>query len=290
LRFLFIVVAFALGSFALWPGAQAVTPAPDGGYPGANTAEGQNAFLSLTTGTYNTAVGIFSLKGDTIGSFNTAVGAGALVANTADQNTATGFGALLSTTTGSYNTANGTFALFSNTTRIGRFQIATYIAGIAGQTVGAGGTTYYVDNDGKLGVFLSARRFKTDIADMGAASEALLALRPVTFHYKKGIDPQGISQFRLVAEDVEGVNPDLVVRDKEGKVNTVRYDAVNAMLLNEFLKEHRKVQELEANAAEQQKEIKALAATVKEQAEQIQKVSAQFEASKPAPQMALNNP
>ena len=117
---------------------------------------------------------------------------------------------------------------------------------------------------------------------MDKASEALLALKPVTFRYKKGIDPQGVPQFGLVAEDVEAVNHDLVVRDKEGKVNTVRYDAVNAMLLNEFLKEHKKTEKLEATVA-------SLIATVKEQAAQIQKVSAQLEASKPATQV-VNNP
>jgi hypothetical protein len=124
---------------------------------------------------------------------------------------------------------------------------------------------------------------------MDKASEAIHALRPVTFHYKKEIDPQGIPQFGLVAEDVEKVNPDLVVRDAEGKVNTVRYEAVNAMLLNEFLKAHRKVQELEATVAQQQKGMQVLTAQLKEQAAQIQKVSAQIEMSKPAPQV-VNNP
>jgi uncharacterized coiled-coil protein SlyX len=124
---------------------------------------------------------------------------------------------------------------------------------------------------------------------MDRASEALFALNPVTFRYKKEVDPAGSSQFGLVAEDVEKVNPDLVVHDKEGKPYSVRYDQVNAMLLNEFLKEHCKVQELEANDAEQQREIKALIATVKEQAAQIQKVSAQLELSKTARKTVLNN-
>ena len=139
------------------------------------------------------------------------------------------------------------------------------------------------------------------------ASEALFALKPVTFRYKKGIDPQGIPQFGLVAEDVEAVNPDLVVRDGEGKVNTVRYDAVNAMLLNEFLKEHRKMQQqeetiadlrsamaeqrkdFETTTAQQHKQLQALTASLKEQASQIQKVSAQIEMSKPTPQTIVNN-
>jgi hypothetical protein len=118
---------------------------------------------------------------------------------------------------------------------------------------------------------------------MDKASEALYALKPVTFRYNKEMDPSGIRQFGLVAEDVDEVNPDLVVRDKDGKVNSVRYDQVNAMLLNEFLKEHKKVQQLEGT-------ISSLAATVKEQAAQIQKVSAQIEVSKPATKVVLNNP
>ena len=121
---------------------------------------------------------------------------------------------------------------------------------------------------------------------MGKASEALLSLRPVTFRYKKNIDPKGAPQFGLVAEEVEKVNPDLVVRDAEGKVFTVRYEAVNAMLLNEFLKEHKKIEDLEkdfrATIAQQQKEIKTLTTG-------LQKVIDELEVSKPAPQIVLNN-
>jgi uncharacterized coiled-coil protein SlyX len=146
-----------------------------------------------------------------------------------------------------------------------------------------------VDNAGKLGVFLSARRFKTDIADMGNTSEALLALRPVTFHYKPELDKTGIPQFGLIAEEVAKVNPDLVTHDAKGELSTVRYEAVNAMLLNEFLKEHRKNEEQEKTITELKSGMTALAATVKEQAAQIQKVSAQLEASKPARQV-VNNP
>jgi uncharacterized coiled-coil protein SlyX len=138
---------------------------------------------------------------------------------------------------------------------------------------------------------------------MDKTSEAILALKPVTFHYKKELDPEGIPQFGLVAEQVEKVNPDLVARDADGKIYTVRYEAVNAMLLNEFLKEHKKVEEQEtaitrlnstvakqeATAAQQQTEIKTLTASLKEQASQIQKVSAQVELNKPAAQMAVNN-
>src|SRR5205823_11923577 len=155
--------------------------------------------------------------------------------------------------TGSYNIDIGARGVAgeSNTIRIGdSSQTAAYIAGIAGQTVTTGGTTCYVDIFGKLGVVLSARRFKIDIADMAAASQAILALRPVTFHYKPELDKTGIPQFGLVAEEVAKINPDLVTYDGKGEVSTVRYEAVNAMLLNEFLKEHRKIEQQGATIAE----------------------------------------
>ena len=123
---------------------------------------------------------------------------------------------------------------------------------------------------------------------MDKASEVILALKPVTFRYKRDIDPQGMPQFGLVAEEVAKVNPNLVTRDAKGELYTVRYEAVNAMLLNEFLKEHRKVEELQASGAEQAKEIKALNAALKEQAAQIQKVSAQLQMSRPAPQVTVS--
>jgi Chaperone of endosialidase len=149
------------------------------------------------------------------------------------------------------------------------------------------------DGNGKLGTLTSSARFKDEIKPMGETSEALFSLKPVTFRYKKEIDSKGIPQFGLVAEEVEKVNRDLVVRDKEGKPYSVRYDQVNAMLLNEFLKEHRKIEDLkndfQAAVAQQRKEIAALVAMVKEQASQIQKVSAQLEASKPAPQVVKND-
>jgi len=380
----FVLVPLALAWLALSPdpNAFAVSPAPDGGYPGGNTAEGQAALLSLTTGGFNTAVGFFSLRSDTTGQLNTALGAGALLANTADDNTATGVGALLSNTTGPVNTANGAFALFSNTT--GGFNTANgyqallsnttgtkntaiglnalqnnssgadntaigyqallsnntagantaigfsalenstgngntavgfgagdsvtgasnvicigttgndvsnscYIGSIAGQTVGAGGSTCYVDNDGKLGVFLSARRFETDIADMGAASEALLALRPVAFHYKPELDKTGIPQFGLIAEEVAKVNPDLVTHDAKGEISTVRYEAVNVMLLNEFLKEHSEFLKEHQTVQQQQKQIDVLRAELKEQREFIQKLNDKVELNKPAPQTVLKN-
>ena len=145
-----------------------------------------------------------------------------------------------------------------------------------------------ISSTGHLGVAPSSVRFKVGIKPMDEASEAILALKPVTFRYKHDLDPDGIPQFGLVAEQVEKVNPDLVARDEQGKPYTVRYEAVNAMLLNEFLKAHRKIQELEANNAqqqrnfaEQQKQIEALTAG-------LQKVSAQLEVSKSAPRTVQN--
>src|SRR5262249_13727721 len=145
------------------------------------------------------------------------------------------------------------------------------------------GTGVLIDaTTGRLGTKPCSQRFKDEIKPMDKASEAIHALKPVTFRYKKEIDAERTPQFGLVAEEVEKVNPDLVVRDAEGKVYTVRYEAVNAMLLNEFLKEHRTVQELKTTVAQQQKEIEALTAG-------LQKVSAQLEVSKSAPQTVLNN-
>jgi Chaperone of endosialidase len=157
----------------------------------------------------------------------------------------------------------------------------TWIANVFGVTTQSGTTAPVIVSDtGQLGTVVSSERFKKDIATMDKASEAILSFRPVTFHYKT--DTKDTPQFGLIAEEVAKVNPALVLPDKEGKPYTVRYDAVNAMLLNEFLKEHRKVQELEANAAKQQKQIEALTAG-------LQKVSAQLELNKPAPEMVSNN-
>jgi trimeric autotransporter adhesin len=431
---------------------QAVVPPPDGGYAGGNTAEGQNALLSLTTGVHNTAVGFLSLKSDTTGGYNTAIGSGTLLANNADGNTATGTFALLNNTTGGLNTANGALALFSNTNgfvntavgyyalfsntdggantatgvnalanntsgdqntatghsalssnttgddntangvdalasntigglntavgffalssnttgssntamgyealfgtttgsentavgayaldghngtgntalgffagagfstgdnniaigynvfgvagesntiRIGNADIAdTFISGISGTTV-ASGAAVLVDSNGHLGTLTSSKRFKEEIRPMNTTSEAIFSLEPVTFRYRKEIDPAGTSQFGLIAEQVAKVNPTLVLRDKEGKPHTVRYEQVNAMLLNEFLKEHRKVEQMKKQIAQlkstlakketidahQQKQIEALNAG-------LQKVSDQLELSKPMPQTVLNN-
>ena len=454
------IILVALGTLAVAQRAEAVVPAPDGGYPGFNTAGGQNALFSLTTGIGNTAVGWSSLKSNTDGSFNTAVGTGALLFNVGDpsngygvnntaigaaallfnttgyentavgtqalfsntegyENTATGYQTLISNTTGGDNTANGNVALFNNTSggantasgvgalysntigngnnafgvnalgsnttgdyntaighealissttavkntaigyqalfndrtgveniavgsrslisstgsynvalggggnlqtgdfniyigndgeaeesgtlRIGSFccQSRAFISGISGVTV-SGGATVYIRSAGQLGTSTSSVRFKQDIRDMDRASETLLALRPVTFRYKPEFDPDEIAQFGLIAEEVEKVNPDLVVRDKDGKAYSVRYEQVNAMLLNEFLKEHRKVEEQVAKITElkrdfqmvnarQEKEIQVLSAQLKEQSARIAKVSAQLEIAKPATKLVGNH-
>ena len=284
------LAAFALAYPALSPMTQALTPSPVGGYSGQNTATGDYALFNLTTGTRNTAVGFQALNTNTTGGKNTAIGFFALQDNTTGKNNiALGYSAG-TFTTGDNNIHIGNVrAQESDTIRIGtaagrnarEFQSNAYIAGISGVTIAAG-VPVMIDADGHLGSTTSSERFKDEIKPMDKASEAILALEPVTFHYKKDLDPDGITQFGLVAKQVEKVRPDLVARDKEGRPYTVRYESVNAMLLNEFLKEHRKVEELEANAASQQKQIDALTAGQ-------QKVSAQLEASKPAPQIVNNN-
>ena len=221
------------------------------------------------------------------------MGDSALALNTTGNgNIALGFEAGINLATGNKNIdiGNKGVAGESSTIRIGNVgnQTNTFIAAISGATVPTG-VAVIIDSSGHLGTTTSSARFKESIQPMDKTSEAILALKPVTFRYKHDLDSLGIPQFGLVAEEVEKVNPDLVARDEQGKPYTVRYEAVNAMLLNEFLKEHRKVQKLEANDAEQRSESKALAATVKEQAAQIQKASAQLELSKAAPQTVLNS-
>jgi hypothetical protein len=255
---------------------------------GAGGAVAAGALGKNTMGGFNTAIGHATLNSNTTGSFNTAIGQSALGENTTGgSNLALGFDAGVNLTTGNNNIdiGNEGVADEAHTIRIGtarepgptpppNFQDRTFIAGINGATA-SGGVAVFVNADGQLGTLTSSARFKDEIKPMDKASKAILALKPVTFRYKNGLDPQRIPQFGLVAEEVEKVNPDLVVRDKEGKPYTVRYEAVNAMLLNEFLKEHSTVQELK-------KEVAALTAG-------LQKVSTQLEASKPAPQV-VNNP
>jgi hypothetical protein len=251
-----------------------------------NTATGSEALFNNTTGLSNTANGYQALFSNTTAGSNTANGVQALYRTTGGGNIALGFQAGVNLTTGDNNIDIGNTGVAgeSNKIRIGRqgTHNGTFIAGISG--VGVSGTQVVVNAMGKLGVATSSARFKEAIKPMDKASEAIHALKPVTFCYKEGLDPEGITQFGLVAEEVEKVNPDLVMKDVEGKVYTVRYDAVNAMLLNEFLKEHRKNEEQEKTIAELKSGMTALAATVNEQAAQIQKVSRQLELTKAAPQ------
>ena len=407
-----LLIALLLAWLGDSPQAQAVVPAPDGGYPGFTTAEGTNALKSLTTGSGNTGLGWFSLFGDTTGSFNTGIGGGALALNngdsntavgaaalllntagtqntavgtvallnnTVDGNTAVGFSALTSNTTGGDNTAVGTFALIENTTggdntangwaalssnitgssntaigsrallfnmgdnntavgfnalqinttgaantaigglalintsgggNIGvgygagfnattgndNVYIGTNVNGVAGEsnstyirnintTSVSGGGTDFVTVDltsGLLGHLSSSRRYKEDIQPMNNASETLYRLQPVIYRYKKEIDHTQSPAFGLIAEDVAEVNPALVAHNAKGQPESVHYEMVNAMLLNEFLKEHHQVQDLKVIVAGQQKQIEALMAG-------LGKVSAQLEMSKAAPQTALNN-
>ena len=312
LRLGFLLIPLALGCFALAPHARAVCQ--EGCLTNNNTVLGDDALVNNTGGENNTATGFVALATNDRGSNNTATGAYALALNdTGSNNTATGFGALNSFRDGNNNIALGSrageslrvgsdnidignvgVAIESNTIRIGTVgtQTATYIAGIANATV-TGSAVYIDTTTGKLGLLSSSKRFKDGIQPMDRASEAILALKPVIFRYKHELDPKGIPQFGLVAEEVEKVNPDLVARDAEGKAFTVRYEAVNAMLLNEFLKEHCKVTELETTVVQQREEFESKITHQQKQIEALtaglQKVSAQLELSKPAPE-TVNNP
>ena len=238
-----------------------------------NTATGFQALYRNQVGTDNTANGYRALRQND-GNRNTTAGSSALEKSSGNNNIALGYLAGLDLTTGDYNIdiGNRGVANESNTIRIGSFeQTRTFIAGISG--AGVTGAAVYVNAGGQLGTVPSSERFKDEIKPMDKTSEAILALKPVTFHYKKDLDPDGIPQFGLVAEELARVNPDLVVRDAEGKPYTVRYDAVNAMLLNEFLKEHRKVQDLESALAQ-------LTARLKEQDLKVQKMSDQLAAAR----------
>jgi hypothetical protein len=290
---------------------------------GTNTANGAGALFSNTTGFNNVATGGSALSRNTTGSRNAANGLTALFANRKGSHNVADGNSGLSKNTGNYNIGlgysagwnltagdnnidigNPGIASESNTIRIGSevaslvadgstqpAHAATFIAGIHGVTV-ASGVGVVVASNGQLGTVTSSARFKEAIKPMERASEAIFALQPVTFRYKPEFDPDGIPQFGLVAEQVEKVNPDLVVRGEDGKVMTVRYEAVNAMLLNEFLKEHQKVEKLECTVAMQEKDFKATIAQQRKQIEAltatVQKVSDQVALSKPAPQLVAN--
>jgi hypothetical protein len=377
-----LLITLALLCFALLPRAQAVVPAPDGGYPNFTTAEGTRALFSLTTGSGNTAVGWYSLFSAGEANFNTSVGAGALALTSgagSDSNTAIGTAAMLLNTTGTQNTAVGTtallnntegdsnvavgsealnknteggnnnaigfLALFSNTTGSGNNAvgevalfsngtgndntaigdsaggnitgnynvcIGSAVEGVAGENnttrigniyatvqpvVGTDPDVVSVNSTGRLGRGnVSSRRYKHDIKPMDNASEALLALKPVTFRYNKEYDATQTLAFGLIAEEVAKLYPDLVGRSPKGEPESVRYDQINAMLLNEFLKEHRKVEEQsheileqKATITELKKEMETVVVRIKEQDSKIQRVSDRIDLSKAAPQMVLNN-
>jgi hypothetical protein len=273
-------IAIAFAWFALAQSVPAVTPAPDGGYPNFNTAEGDSALFGLTTGQDNTATGFQALHSNQSGHDNTE-GWHALGNNTGSANIAVGSSAGINLTTGSNNIDIGApgVAPEANTIRIGKVgtQKATFVAGIRGVTV-ASGVGVIVGTTGQLGTVISSARFKDNIKVMDNASEAILSLKPVTFRYKEELDPDHVPQFGLIAEEVAKVNPDLVARGEDGKVVTVRYEAVNVMLLNEFLKAHRRLEEQQTMIAQQQKQIEALTAG-------LQKVTARVEAGNSAQQV-----
>jgi trimeric autotransporter adhesin len=250
-----------------------------------NTAEGLQALNNNTMGINNAGVGVNALFSNTTGNLNVGLGVNSLLRNTTgSSNIALGVNAGGNLTIGNSNIdiGNAGVAAEGNTTRVGTqgTQRRAFIAGISGTAVT--GSPVVVNASGQLGVAASSERFKDEIKPMNNVSEAILALQPVTFRYKKTIDPDRVPQFGLVAEDVAKVNPDLVARDAKGEVYTVRYEAVNAMLLNEFIKAHRKNEEQEKTIAELKSGMTALAATVKEQASQIQKVSAQLATASPS--------
>jgi hypothetical protein len=226
-----------------------------------NTAMGTYALTGNTTGIENAAVGMKALFSSTTGSQNTADGFFALYSSTGSRNTATGTRALNYLTTGEDNVALGYEAGYNVATGSGNIEIGsqgdkddmetirlgtqgtqkqTIIAGIFGTTA-TGGVPVVVTPTGQLGTVTSSAQYKRNIRDMGAASDALMALRPVTFQYKAEIDPTGTPQFGLIAEEVEKVAPELVVRDAKHQVYSVRYDAVNAMLLNQVQKQQRTI-------------------------------------------------
>ena len=235
------------------------------------------------------AIGGTALFNNTIGSNNTSVGVGSLSQSTGSANTALGWLAGINMTTADNVICIGSPGDSSVFTVGNR----CFIGNIRGVPVGNGdGISVIIDSDGQLGTTNSSRRFKKDIKPMDQTSEAILALKPVTFHYKNQDTKkaENTPQFGLIAEEVAEVSPDLVVHDADGKPFTVRYEAVNAMLLNEFLKGHRAFVQEQLKVKQLEAAVTDLIATVKEQAAQIQKVNARLGVNEAAPLTAANDP
>lgn len=259
----------ALGSFALVSNTigDVNTAIGSGTMPSntsgnANTAVGVNTLNSNTTGGSNTGLGFGALFANVSGNNNTAVGSGALALGGGSGNIGVGFQAGRNVTNGSNNIHIGNIAPGneSNTIRIGTSQTATFLAGVNGATA-SGGTQVFIDSNGQLGTITSSLRFKEDVADMGTASESLMKLRPVTFHYKT--DGSHLLQYGLIAEEVAKVYPDLVQYDEQGKPFTVRYHLINAMLLNELQKQHEREEALQSQVAEQKAKLEEQEARLK---------------------------
>ena len=277
-----------------------------------NTASGSNALVSNTTGGDNTAMGIAALSRNTTADGNTAIGALTLLGNTTGyRNTAIGDTALYRNATGHGNTAVGFRALYKNTgsnniglgfnagsnltNGDGNVCIGYNILGVAAETnttrisniysSAASARPVYINADGKLGTLVSSRRFKEEIKPMDKTSEAILALKPVSFRYKKEIEPHDTIMFGLIAEDVEKVDPDLITRNGKGEAETVRYEAVNAMVLNEFLKEHRKVEEQGSRMEKRDYDIAQQGAEIRALTSQLQKINDELESIKSSPRV-----
>ena len=262
---------------------------------GANTALGSIALVTLTSGQENVAVGRRALENSTSGSNNTSLGwrsgDGVL---TGDGNTCIGSSTCTNTSSADnvvcigQNSAGENFSNRAYIPNVGQFTQNFVVGNVEFVTVRL--------SDGKLGHTVSSRRYKDDIKPMGDASELIYKLKPVSFRYKKTPEYQGDNlDYGLIAEDVAEIDPKLAIRDGKGQIESLRYVAIYNMMLNEFLKEHKKVEEQQASIADlkstvalQQKEMQVLTAQLKEQAAQIQKVSAQVEASKPAPKVVAN--
>ena len=271
-----------------------------GVYRISNTANGANALYNNTTGNTNVAVGFNALFSNQAGISNTANGANALHTNTTgNRNVANGYNVLFSNQAGNFDTAIGFRALYQNTASNnvalgfnagnnltdgeGNVCIGYNVVGVGGESNTtrisniyssvASARLVYINSDNKIGTLVSSRRFKDQIKPMDKASEAILRLQPVSFHYKKEIEPNGAIMFGLIAEDVEKVDPDLVTRNEKGEPETVRYEAVNAMLLNEFLKQHRTVEEQDRTMEEQDRIVAQQETEIRALASQLQKVS-----------------